>query len=60
MTKHSWLGTDKDKKITIDQHPLRRIGTAQDIAKAILYFASDDSLWTTGSILSVDGGVSAS
>ncbi len=36
--------------------PLKRLGTPQDIARAVLYFASDDSAWVTGSILVVDGG----
>ncbi|MEX2463726.1 MAG: SDR family oxidoreductase, partial [Balneolaceae bacterium] len=34
-------------------------GTPADIAKAALFLASEDSSWITGSILTVDGGVSA-
>ena len=37
--------------------PLGRIGTAEEVAKAIAFLACDDSSWTTGSILSVDGGI---
>jgi len=40
-------------------HPLGRMGMPQEIAEAVLYFASDESRWTTGSILTVDGGVMA-
>ncbi|NOR53005.1 MAG: SDR family oxidoreductase, partial [Candidatus Aminicenantes bacterium] len=36
--------------------PLGRIGLPEDIANAVLYFASDISSWVTGSILVVDGG----
>ena len=36
--------------------PLGRIGFPEDIANAVLYFASDISSWTTGSVLVVDGG----
>jgi NAD(P)-dependent dehydrogenase (short-subunit alcohol dehydrogenase family) len=36
--------------------PLARLGTPQDIALAVRYFASDDSAWVTGSTLVVDGG----
>jgi len=36
--------------------PLNRIGQPEDIAKAVLYFASDMSSWVTGAILVVDGG----
>ena len=41
------------------EHPLGRIGRGLDIAMAALYFASEDSSWTTGAILPVDGGVAA-
>jgi NAD(P)-dependent dehydrogenase (short-subunit alcohol dehydrogenase family) len=40
-------------------HPLGRMGMPEEIAEAVLYFASDESQWTTGSILTVDGGVMA-
>ena len=40
-------------------HPLGRLGTPTEIASAAVYFASDEALWTTGSILAVDGGVMA-
>jgi len=36
--------------------PLNRVGQPEDIANAVLYFASDMSSWVTGSILVVDGG----
>ncbi len=36
--------------------PLQRVGLPEDIANAVLYFASDLSSWVTGSILVVDGG----
>ena len=59
MTRSFWLDTEMKRKTTSAAHPLGRIGTGQDIAKAVLYFASDDSSWTTGAILPVDGGVAA-
>ena len=40
-------------------HPLGRIGQPGDVAEAILFFASDQSAWITGTILPVDGGVMA-
>jgi NAD(P)-dependent dehydrogenase (short-subunit alcohol dehydrogenase family) len=46
-------------KALIDQTPMRRFGTPEDIAKAALFFASDDSLFVTGAELAVDGGMSA-
>jgi len=36
--------------------PLRRAGSPDELASAILYFASDASSFTTGSLLAVDGG----
>src|SRR5256712_3915994 len=40
-------------------HPMGRLGQPEEIAEATVYFASDESRWTTGSILPVDGGVMA-
>lgn len=36
--------------------PLNRVGEVEDIANAVLYFASDESSYTTGQILAVSGG----
>ncbi len=41
------------------QYPLRRLGRPDDIAQAVLYLASDDAAWTTGTIVTVDGGIMA-
>ncbi len=38
------------------QMPLARLGTTDDIAAAVLFFAGPDSTWVTGQCLSVDGG----
>jgi NAD(P)-dependent dehydrogenase (short-subunit alcohol dehydrogenase family) len=40
-------------------YPLGRIGEPADIARAALFLASDDAEWITGSILVVDGGLTA-
>lgn len=40
-------------------HPAGRFGRPEDIASAAIYLASDESNWTTGSTLTVDGGYSA-
>ena len=40
-------------------HPLGRIGQPADVAEAILFLASEQSAWITGTILPVDGGVMA-
>lgn len=41
------------------QVPLGRLGEPQDVASAVLYLASDESRFVTGSELVVDGGVTA-
>jgi len=37
-------------------HPFGRIGTPEEIANAVVFLLSEESSWTTGAILSVDGG----
>lgn len=39
--------------------PLGRVGVPEDVAKAVLYMVSDDSLFMTGSSVVVDGGLTA-
>jgi dihydroanticapsin dehydrogenase len=57
MTK-PFLKTEKDREFMDNDHPIGRIGTPEDVAKSILFLASEDSSWTTGAILAVDGGQS--
>jgi len=40
----------------IQSIPAGRFGTPQEVAKAVLYLASDESRWTIGSEIVVDGG----
>ena len=40
--------------------PMNRIGEPEDVANAILFMASDEASWITGTVLDVDGGKSAS
>ncbi len=40
-----------------DYQPLGRVGTADEIARAIYFLGSPQSSWTTGAVLVVDGGI---
>jgi 3-oxoacyl-[acyl-carrier protein] reductase len=40
----------------VEAHPLRRLGTPEDVAKAALFLASVDADWITGVILDIAGG----
>lgn len=47
------------RKALIDKTPMGRLGTPEDMTGAAVFFASDDSIYCTGSELAVDGGMSA-
>ncbi len=51
---------DKQAKKTLESSfPLRRIGDPEDISGAVVYLCSDDAKWITGTVITVDGGMSA-
>jgi len=43
-------------KTLIEMHPIKRLGTPEDVARAALFLASEGSSWITGVILDVAGG----
>jgi NAD(P)-dependent dehydrogenase (short-subunit alcohol dehydrogenase family) len=43
----------------VAMHPMGRFGQPEDVASAAVFLASDESGWTTGSVMTVDGGYSA-
>jgi NAD(P)-dependent dehydrogenase (short-subunit alcohol dehydrogenase family) len=54
------FSTDENaRKQRVALHPMGRFGQPQDVASAAVFLASDESGWTTGSVLTVDGGYSA-
>lgn len=56
-TERQWesYGPEGQKRLVENIH-LRRLGTPQDIANAVVFFASDLAPWVSGQILQVDGG----
>lgn len=48
--------TEEFKNLFLRHIPLKRMGLPEEIADAVVYFASDESAYTTGQILTVSGG----
>lgn len=55
----SFLEDKESNKLLHDLTPWPRIGTAEDVARAAVFLASDDAEWMTGSMLTVDGAFTA-
>jgi len=55
----SFLNTDAKKQRRLVHLPMGRFGEAEEIAKAALYLASDESSYVTGTEFLVDGGLTA-
>jgi NAD(P)-dependent dehydrogenase (short-subunit alcohol dehydrogenase family) len=51
--------TEATRKTSLSMHPIGRLGVADDIAKGIVFLASDDAAFMTGAGLVVDGGYTA-
>lgn len=51
------LNNDKKKERMNDRHPLKRVGTSEDIAAVAEFLLGNNSTWITGQILGVDGGM---
>ncbi|MDR3281681.1 MAG: 3-oxoacyl-[acyl-carrier-protein] reductase [Endomicrobium sp.] len=49
--------TEEKKRVMSLAIPLARLGEASDVAKAVLFLASDDSSYITGHVLAVNGGM---
>ena len=52
------LNTDEKKAANALRHPLKKIGTANDIANMTAFLLSENAAWITGQIIHVDGGMS--
>jgi len=56
-TERQWesYGAEGQKEL-LERIALKRLGTPDDIANGVLFFASDAANWITGQVLSIDGG----
>ena len=56
-TEQQWesYGADKQRAL-VESIALKRLGTPEDIAAGVLFFASEYAGWITGQVLSIDGG----
>ena len=55
-----YLDDPEARHVLEERLPMGRVGEPRDVANAVLFFASEDSSWVTGTVLNVDGGRSAS
>jgi NAD(P)-dependent dehydrogenase (short-subunit alcohol dehydrogenase family) len=54
-----WLVKDEEaKRIRLARNPTGRFGKPEEVVAAALYLASDESRWTNGANLVIDGGIS--
>lgn len=59
LAKRSGIGVEEFRKKLDKRHPIGHVGEPEDIAWGILYLASDESKFVTGSELVIDGGYTA-
>ena len=56
-TERQWQSYGEDgQRALVERIALKRLGTPEDIAHGVLFFASDEAGWITGQVLSIDGG----
>ncbi|HET8911975.1 MAG TPA: glucose 1-dehydrogenase [Ktedonobacteraceae bacterium] len=53
-----WI-SEEARNLRLNRIPLERFGEAKDIVYMAMYLASDESSWTTGAWLTVDGGITS-
>jgi 3-oxoacyl-[acyl-carrier protein] reductase len=52
------LASEDKKKAASERHPLKQIGTAEDIASLASFLLSNESKWMSGQVIGLDGGMS--
>jgi NAD(P)-dependent dehydrogenase (short-subunit alcohol dehydrogenase family) len=52
------LGSDEKKQANAERHPLKKIGTSENMAEVVEFLLSEKSQWMSGQIMAIDGGIS--
>ena len=47
---------EAQKQVLVEQHPIKRLGTPEDVAQAALFLVSEEAAWISGVVLDVAGG----
>ncbi len=55
----SLLSSDDKKEASANRHPLKTVGTPEQLAATAKFLLTEDSSWMTGQILHTDGGMSS-
>lgn len=56
-TERQWESYGEEgQRALVDRIALKRLGSPEDIAHGVLFFASDYAAWITGQVISIDGG----
>ncbi len=53
------LANDASRKVSAGMHALGRFGTADDVARAVVFLLDPANSWITGQVIGVDGGLSS-
>jgi NAD(P)-dependent dehydrogenase (short-subunit alcohol dehydrogenase family) len=53
------LADEAGRELNLARHPIGRLGVSEDVAYGVLFLASDESSFMTGSELVIDGGLTA-
>lgn len=53
------LSNERKQEAMADRHPLKRVGSPEDISQTVLFLLEEKSSWMTGQVIGVDGGLSA-
>lgn len=53
------LSSAEKRRLSEERHPIKRVGSATEVAECVKYLVSDASAWVTGQVFRIDGGLSS-